>query len=278
MPSTGRSTHERSTRRLPGDHPTRPTPRPDPPRRHRRRTARHARCPIGPTRRTIQPQPDVPVAVARQLDRSHRRRHVRRRVLLRAPHRPGVARLVGYRPGARVPDRRLPGIGCGPPWRHQVAGVAGGGARHVGRPPACATPTCPCRPVRRQPVPRRLSATCPAPTCTAPPTCRRRPVRRRPVPPTCPAPTCTAPPTCSGADLSSADLSGANLSAPTCPRQPVAAPTCPAPTCPAPTCPAPTCRGADLYGADLYGADLYGARHNSRTTWPAGFAPTEQAP
>ncbi len=36
--------------------------------------------------------------------------------------------------------------------------------------------------------------------------------------------------------------------------------------------------GANLYGADLYGADLYGARHNSRTTWPAGFAPTEQAP
>lgn len=41
--------------------------------------------------------------------------------------------------------------------------------------------------------------------------------------------------------------------------------------------------GADLYGADLSGAnlsraDLYGARHNSRTTWPAGFAPTEQAP
>jgi hypothetical protein len=56
-----------------------------------------------------------------------------------------------------------------------------------------------------------------------------------------------------GADLSRADLSGANLS-----RADLS--------------------GANLSGADLYGANLYGARHNSRTTWPAGFAPTEHAP
>ena len=56
-----------------------------------------------------------------------------------------------------------------------------------------------------------------------------------------------------GADLCSADLYGANLYG-------------------------ADLYGADLYGANLYGANLYGARHNSRTTWPAGFAPTEQAP
>ena len=50
------------------------------------------------------------------------------------------------------------------------------------------------------------------------------------------------------ADLRGADLSGANL------------------------------REANLRGANLYGAILYGARHNSRTTWPTGFTPTEHAP
>ena len=57
----------------------------------------------------------------------------------------------------------------------------------------------------------------------------------------------------SRANLSRADLSGANLSGADLSR-------------------------ADLYGANLSRADLYGARHNSRTTWPAGFAPTEHAP
>ena len=52
----------------------------------------------------------------------------------------------------------------------------------------------------------------------------------------------------SRADLSRADLSRANLSR------------------------------ADLSGANLYGADLSRARHNSRTTWPTGFTPTEHAP
>jgi hypothetical protein len=52
----------------------------------------------------------------------------------------------------------------------------------------------------------------------------------------------------SGANLSGADLSGANLS------------------------------GANLRGADLSGANLSGAAHDRWTTWPTGFAPTEQAP
>jgi hypothetical protein len=56
-----------------------------------------------------------------------------------------------------------------------------------------------------------------------------------------------------GADLSGANLRGADLSY-------------------------ADLRGADLRYADLRYADLSRARHNSRTTWPTGFAPTEQAP
>ena len=33
-----------------------------------------------------------------------------------------------------------------------------------------------------------------------------------------------------------------------------------------------------LSGADLSWANLSGAAHDRWTTWPAGFAPTEQAP